>query len=112
MANLSPQIQIIVGVPPEHVGAVLDAIAQAGGGSLGEYTHCAYTSMGKGRFKPSSAANPAVGEKGEINEVDEVRVETFCSRDIAKQVVAAIRAAHPYEVPMIYLLPVLSLDDL
>jgi len=99
-------------VPPEHADAVLDAIAQDGGGSIGEYTHCSFTSTGTGHFKPSDAANPAVGEKGEINAVAEVRIETFCNRAIARAVVAAIREAHPYEVPMIYLVPLLSLDDL
>jgi hypothetical protein len=112
MASHSPDLQIIVGVPPEYADAVLDAIASAGGGTIGEYTHCSFTSIGTGRFKPSAAANPAVGEKGEINTVEEVRIETFCNRSVAKAVVAAIRKAHPYEEPVIYLVPLLSLDDL
>jgi hypothetical protein len=44
--------------------------------------------------------------------VEEVRIETFCDRDRAKAVVAAIRAAHPYEEPVIYLLPLLDEADL
>lgn len=109
---MSEQVMIIVGTPTETVEAVLDAIAGAGGGVIGNYTHCAYTNAGQGRFKPNAAAHPAVGERGAINSVDEVRIETFCQRDRAKAVVAAIRAAHPCEEPVIYLVPLLSEQDL
>lgn len=109
---MNEQLMIIVGTPVGTVDAVLDAIAEAGGGVLGNYTHCAYTSSGQGRFKPNEAANPVLGERETINSVDEVRIETFCQRDRAKAVVAAIREAHPYEEPVIYLVPLLSEADL
>lgn len=103
---------IIFGVPPDHLEAVLEAMAAAGAGVIGEYTHCSYTSEGFGRFKPSAAANPAYGQREAINKEPEVRVETFCDKAQAKAVVAAIRQAHPYEEPVIYLLPLLEETDL
>jgi hypothetical protein len=106
------RVLIITTAPPEAVEAILDAVASAGGGVIGAYTHCAFTNAGIGRFKPSAEANPHVGTKEEINAVDEVRIETFCERIRAKAVVAAIHAAHPYEEPVIYLVPLLSEDDL
>lgn len=106
------QILIITTAPEAAVEAVLEAIASAGGGIIGAYTHCAFTNPGVGRFKPSAEANPHVGTREEINAVDEVRIETFCERSRAKAVVAAIRAAHPYEEPVIYLVPLLSEYDL
>lgn len=106
------RILIITGVPAEAVEAVLDAIASAGGGVIGAYTHCAFTNPGEGRFKPSDEADPYSGQKGHINRVDEVRIETFCSREVARAVVAAIRRAHPYQEPVIYLVPLLDEADL
>ncbi len=106
------ELMIIVGTPSEAVDRVLDAISEAGGGIIGNYSHCAFVSAGQGRFKPSDIANPHVGDIGQINRVDEMQIQTFCSRAVAKAVVKAIRAAHPYEEPVIYLLPVLSEDDL
>lgn len=106
------RVMMIVAVPPEHVDAVLDAISAAGGGIIGEYTHCAYTNVGTGRFKPSSQANPERGAKDEINSVQETRIETFCDRDKAKVVAQAIREAHPYEEAVIYILPLLDEGDL
>jgi hypothetical protein len=105
---MSERIYIVVTVPESHLDAVLDAIASAGGGEVGEYTHCAFMNVGKGRFKPSGAATPHIGEVGAINAVEEWRIETFCERSRAKAVVRAIRAAHPYEEPVIYLLPLLD----
>jgi hypothetical protein len=106
------RVYVVTTVPGDHLEAVLNAISAAGGGIIGHYTHCAFTNEGVGRFKPDLAANPHLGEKDEINTVDEWRIETFCSRDVAKKVLNAIRAAHPYEEPVIYLLPLLDEDEL
>lgn len=106
------RVMIITGVPPDYADAVLDAIAKAGGGMAGDYTHCAFTHLGYGQFKPADTANPHVGETGQINRVEEVRIETFCDRAVAKQVADAIRTAHPYEEIVIYILPLINEDDL
>ena len=109
---MTQRIMVVVGVPPENVEDVLGAISSAGGGIIGDYTHCAYTNPGQGRFKPGAEASPHIGAKEAINAVDEVRIESFCRRDQAKAVASAIREAHPYEEPVIYLIPLLSEDDL
>jgi hypothetical protein len=102
------QVYIVVTAPEDSVEALLDAIASAGGGIIGEYTHCAFTSRGVGYFKPSVDANPHVGAKQALNAVDEVRIETFAPRAKANAVTQAIRAAHPYEEPVIYVLPMVA----
>jgi hypothetical protein len=99
-------------VPQENLEAVLDAIAAAGGGVIGHYSHCAFTNAGVGRFKPDVEAAPHLGSKQTINAVDEWRIETFCERAKAKAVVEAIRASHPYEEPVIYVLPLLDIDEI
>lgn len=104
----APELLVMVSTPAEAVDRILQAIANAGGGVIGNYTHCAYVSSGQGRFKPDATANPHVGTVGQINRVEETQIQTFCSRANAKAVVQAIRAAHPYEEPVIYLLPLLS----
>src|SRR5690606_26293872 len=52
--GMSQRVMIVVGTPTEAVEAVLEAIAGAGGGVVGNYTHCAYTNAGQGRFKPGA----------------------------------------------------------
>lgn len=110
--DLPARLYIVTTVPESHLEAVLDAISAAGGGIVGHYTHCAFTNAGVGRFKPDDAANPHTGEKGAINAEDEWRIETFCKREQGKAVAQAIRTAHPYEEPVIYMLPLLDENDL
>jgi hypothetical protein len=106
------RVLIIVTVPTEALDPLLEAVAAAGGGVIGHYTHCSFASAGVGRFRPDDAANPAYGERARINTVEETRVETFCERGKAKTVMQAIRAAHPYEEPVIYLLPLIDEEEL
>jgi hypothetical protein len=106
------QVLLIVTVPVTHLQNVLEAMGEAGAGQIGNYTDCAFYSPGVGRFKPNEAANPALGEKSQVNEVEEYRIETFCSREKLRHVVAAIRQAHPYEEPVIYVLPLLGEKEL
>ena len=109
---MSERVMIVTGVPPDYAEAVLDAISAAGGGIVGDYSHCAFTHTGYGQFKPSDHANPHIGDTGTINRVEEIRIETFCDRTIARQVVHALKAAHPYEEVVVYILPLLNEDDL
>lgn len=103
------RVYVVTTVPESHLQHVLEAIASAGAGVVGHYTHCSFSVAGTGRFKPDDAANPAVGARLVINEEPEIRIETFCERDDLAKVVAAIRSAHPYEEPVIYALPLLPI---
>ncbi|PJF23377.1 MAG: hypothetical protein CUN56_01230 [Phototrophicales bacterium] len=106
------QVYIVTTVPEDSLEPVLDAISSAGGGIIGHYTHCAFTNAGIGRFKPGDSAKPHLGDVGKINAEPEWRIETFCDRTQAKAVVEAIRAAHPYEQPVIYVIPLLDINTL
>jgi hypothetical protein len=97
---LPQRVYVATTVPQPSLTAVLNAIAAAGGGQIGHYTHCAFTNARVGRFRPGPNANPHTGTQGAINAVDKWRVETFCDRAVARAVLSAIRAAHPYEEPV------------
>jgi hypothetical protein len=102
------RVMIVFTVPETHLDAVLQAMGEAGAGVIGSYTFCSFASAGSGRFRPNADANPALGTREQINVEPEIRVETFCDRERAKTVVEAIRRAHPYEEPVIYLLALLD----
>ena len=89
----------VVFVPVEHTDALVDALSAAGAGELGEYSRCAWTTTGTGTFVPGPDAEPAVGTRGEVARVAEARVEMVAPRRLRERVVAAMRAAHPYEEP-------------
>ena len=89
----------VVFVPGDATERVLDAMSDAGAGALGDYSRCAWTSTGAGTFVPGDAADPAVGERGRVERVEEDRLEMIAPRARRAAVVAAMRAAHPYEEP-------------
>jgi dinuclear metal center YbgI/SA1388 family protein len=89
----------VVFVPEADADALVDALAAAGAGRIGEYSRAAWTTSGTGTFVPSAAAHPAIGTAGVVEEVPERRVEMVAPRRLRSAVVAAMRAAHPYEEP-------------
>ena len=94
-----PLDKIVVMVPLADEDALVDALADAGAGAIGEYHRCAWTTTGVGTFVPGERAEPAIGERGRIARVEEARVEMVAPRRLREPVLAALRAAHPYEEP-------------
>lgn len=91
------EVKLVTFVPPEATPKLLDALALAGAGVIGEYTHCSFRVRGTGTFLPSDRANPTVGVRGELTEVEEDRIEVVLPAARLAPVVHALRTAHPYE---------------
>lgn len=84
-------------VPTAAKNQVLEAVFQAGAGQIGEYSDCAFSSEGLGQFTPSENANPTLGQRGQAHEEPELRVEVILPAHLSSKVLAALKAAHPYE---------------
>jgi putative NIF3 family GTP cyclohydrolase 1 type 2 len=54
---------------------------------------------GTGQFLPHDGATPTIGSVGEIEHVAEDRVEVIAPARLRAALLAALRAAHPYEEP-------------
>ena len=92
-------LKLVTYVPAERAEDLVDALATAGAGALGEYERCAWTVEGTGTFRPTGAAQPAIGTVGEVSRVAETRVEMLVPAARTGAVVAALHGAHPYEHP-------------
>jgi dinuclear metal center YbgI/SA1388 family protein len=91
-------VKLATFVPEADVDAVRLALADAGAGRIGDYEACAFATEGTGFFRPGDAANPAIGTAGgNLERVREVRLEVEVARWHLGRVVAALKAAHPYE---------------
>ncbi|HEY2166086.1 MAG TPA: Nif3-like dinuclear metal center hexameric protein [Jatrophihabitantaceae bacterium] len=97
--------KLVVYVPVADAAALIDALARAGAGTIGDYDRCAWTVEGMGTFRPGLAASPAVGTPGRIESVAETRLEMVSPSRHRSEIVAALRVAHPYEEPAFDLLP-------
>jgi hypothetical protein len=91
------QFKLVVFVPPQATPDVHRAAAEAGAGTIGEYTYCSFQALGKGTFLPSERANPAIGKRGQLEEVEEMRLEMIVPRHALLAVIEAVKEAHPYE---------------
>ena len=94
-----PHYKLITFVPHEAVNAVAEALYAAGAGAIGQYSHCGYMTEGVGTFLPMDGANPAIGTRGTLERVEEIRLETVMAAEKVAAVIAALRKAHPYETP-------------
>jgi hypothetical protein len=104
------QYKIVVFVPETHAEQLREAIGNAGAGRIGNYSHCTFSAKGIGRFRPDAAANPTIGEVGKLEAVEEERIETVCSEARLKDVLKAIRNAHPYEEPAVDAYPLEAVE--
>lgn len=90
-------VKLVVFVPPSHVDTVRSAIGSAGGGWIGNYSDCTFEVRGKGAFRPLEGTNPYIGKTGELEMVEEIRLETILPANKVDHVIRAMLQAHPYE---------------
>lgn len=91
--------QLIFYVPATHVDTVKQAVFDAGAGRMGNYDSCCWQVQGQGQFRPLPGSDPAIGGIGQLERVDEYKVEMVCDDAMVAAAVAALKAAHPYETP-------------
>ncbi len=84
-------------VPPSHVEAVKCAMFAVGGGRIGAYDCVSWQTLGEGQFRPGEGSSPFIGTPGQLEKLAEYKVEMVCAEDRVRDVVAALKSAHPYE---------------
>lgn len=84
-------------VPDSHVEAVKQTVFAAGAGRIGDYDSCSWQTRGQGQFRPTDGANPFLGEVGNLERVEEWKVELVCADECIREALAALKQAHPYE---------------
>lgn len=89
--------KLVVFVPKTHVKKVRDTITESGGGWIGNYSHCTFNIDGFGTFMPREGTNPFIGTEGEVEVVEEIRIETIVPESILDTVVENMIKVHPYE---------------
>ncbi len=104
---LSPKKEVLTKlvtfIPNENKNEILEALYKAGAGEIGNYDHCSFQLEGTGTFRPNEEANPTIGEASKLEEVKETRVEVIFPTVISRNVIGALKKAHPYEEVAYYL---------
>ncbi|RMD42748.1 hypothetical protein DV735_g2346, partial [Chaetothyriales sp. CBS 134920] len=99
----SDQYLLFFYVPASHTAKCLAAIHATGAGSFpsadaATYAEAAFIIRGQGQFRPLQGANPHIGTVGELEKVEEDKVEVAVfGRDVVTAAVKALKESHPYE---------------
>jgi len=102
------RVKLVWFVPKDALDVTRAAVFNAGAGRIGEYERCSWYAAGTGTFEAGEGSDPTTGERGREERVPEFRVETVVPAERVAEVVAALRAAHPYEEPAYDVYPLLD----
>ena len=90
-------LKLVVFIPAGYEDSVRNALAEAGAGQIGDYSHCTFQLSGTGTFMPGEGSSPFIGAQGQLEKVDEIRLETILPANRQRMVLKALMEAHPYE---------------
>jgi hypothetical protein len=83
--------------PQDKAEEVRNAIFEAGGGYIGNYSECSFSTPGTGSFKAGAGTDPYTGKVGERHHEEEQRIEVIFPAFLENKIVSAMKKAHPYE---------------
>ena len=98
-------VKLEIFVPREYALQIRDELAKVGVGRLGNYDHCVAIYPVQGYYRPLPGAEPFDGEIGKITEIAEYKIEVNCERGLVDQAMKVIRSVHPYEEPLVNIIP-------
>ena len=98
-------VKIEIYIPEEYVEHLREALHAANIGRVGYYDHCLSISKVRGYWRPLEGARPFVGRVGVFEEGQECKVEIRCDRCYVAAALKAVRKIHPYEEPLINVIP-------
>lgn len=105
---MPPIIKLVIYVHTTHADQIREALTNAGAGHIGNYDACSFSVKGTGRFRGNKDSNPTIGKPGQLEEVEEERIETIAPEENLPKILDAVKSAHPYEEPAIDIYPLLN----
>ena len=100
--------KLVIFVPRHYQREVLTSLFNSGAGKIGNYECCSFRGIGTGTFMPFKEAKPFWGEIGELNEVEETRIEAIVELKDLPSVLESVKKCHPYETPAYDVYPLIT----
>lgn len=92
-------------IPETHFEALRGALIDADAGHIGNYDCCLSYSRVTGTWRPLNGTTPFIGKDNVISEEPELKVEVTVKSEKLRETVEKIKAVHPYEEPVINVIP-------
>ena len=106
--NHFPVVKLEIFVPEQYIERLRDELSHVGAGHIGNYDHCISITDVRGSWRPLAGAVPYQGEVGEISEGTECKVEVNCKWENVQDALQVIRQIHPYDEPLINVVPLMN----
>ena len=106
------RFKIEVYIPYNFTDKIRELLNSTGVGKVGNYDNCVCVSEVKGVFRPLEGSNPYLGLENKLCEVLENKVEAICNKEALKMVIEQIKNIHPYDEPLINIIPLIDLEEL
>ena len=98
-------VKLEIFVPREYALKIRDELAKIGVGRVGNYDHCLAISPVQGYYRPLPGADPFEGKIEKISETVEHKIEVNCKRELVDEAIKVIKKIHPYEEPLVNVIP-------
>ena len=92
-------------LPQSCFDAVRQALWSVDAGHIGAYDRCLSWSRVESCWRPLEGTHPYLGTPGQVSQEAELKVEVTCRTEEVDQIIAAVKAVHPYEEPVINAIP-------
>ncbi len=86
-------------VPSSHLGIVKQGLFDLGLGRQDNYEHCCWQERGQMQFRPLPGSTPHIGKAGELQRIEEYKVEMLCEDSLVSEAVKILKQLHPYQQP-------------
>ncbi|WP_110462719.1 cytochrome C biogenesis protein [Ruminiclostridium sufflavum] len=94
-------------IPEAHLQRLQEALQSVDAGHIGDYDSCSCMSYSRvtGCWRPLKGSTPYIGEEFALSSETELKVEVTCLSEKADITIEAVKKIHPYEVPVINVIP-------
>ena len=92
-------------IPASHLAALQAVLQREDAGHIGNYDSCLSYSPVTGCWRPLDGTHPYLGHVGEVHSGPELKVEVTCRTEQVDAIVDAVKRVHPYEEPVINVIP-------
>lgn len=106
--NEFTEVKIEIYLPEENLESLRLALSATQAGVFGNYDNVFSITQVTGYWRPLEGANPYIGKTGQIETASEIKMEINCKREFVSAALQAIRNTHPYEEPMIRIIPIIN----
>ena len=94
-------------IPESHLKILQETLRECDAGHIGNYDSCMSYSRVVGTWRPLEGTHPYSGVIGQVCSQEEIKAEVTCRACDIDRVIEAVKKIHPYEEPVINVLPLI-----